>query len=395
MKTVLLNSVVSIDRDQRQWSGRSYVGLEDIEGGTGQLLSSNGPAVVKSTTFGFDERHVLYGRLRPYLNKVLLPDFAGHCSTEIMPLLPTEALDRAYLWYWLTYSETVKALDATCTGARMPRANMDLVLQLSLPLPPLEEQRRIVTVLDEAFAAIATATANAEKNLANARELFATALERAFDGLAIAHSTKAVGEIAAIKGGKRVPKGYKLLSHPTPYPYLTVGDFTDDGTIDPSGIRYVSREIHNQIKRYVVRSEDLYVSIAGTIGRTGIVPAEFDGAQLTENACRLVFKPGFSNKFVYFFTKTPTFRAQAIEQTRTAAQPKLALSRLENIRLPVPDQKEQERLVQLFSQIQKHTAELAELSRRKLDALSALKQSFLHRSFTGELTTTAPDLIPA
>lgn len=158
-----LRSVVAVDRDQRQWSGRPYVGLEDIEGGTGRLLSENKITSVKSTTFGFDDRHILYGRLRPYLNKVLLPDFQGHCSTEIMPLLPSDAIDRRYLWYWLTAAPTVGTIDSTCTGARMPRANMDRVLELRIPAPLVEEQRRIVAVLDEAFAAIATATANAEK----------------------------------------------------------------------------------------------------------------------------------------------------------------------------------------------------------------------------------------
>ena len=177
------------------------------------------------------------------------------------------------------------------------------------------------------------------------------------------------------------------------YPYLTVGDFTEEGTIDPSKVRFVSEDIHNQIKRYIIRTEDLYVSIAGTIGRTGIVPPEFDGAQLTENACRLVFKDGISNKFVYFFTKSAAFRRQTTEQTRTAAQPKLALSRLEQIRLPVPDLNAQIAMIEKFSELQDSTAYLADLALKKLDLFAALKQSLLHRAFTGELTATVPDLV--
>jgi type I restriction enzyme S subunit len=266
--------------------------------------------------------------------------------------------------------------------------------KISYPIDP-EEQRRIVAVLDAAFAGIATATANAEKNLANAQELFENSLGAAFAALVSTTPEQSIGEIAAIKGGKRVPKGYRLLSDPTPYPYLTVGDFTEHGTIDPSGVRYVSEDIHNQIKRYIIRTEDLYVSIAGTIGRTGIVPPEFDGAQLTENACRLIFNEGISNRFVYFFTKSAAFRRQAIEQTRTAAQPKLALSRLEKIRLPVPDLDVQKAMMDNFSQLQDYAAQLADQALKKLELLAALKQSLLQGAFSGELTATVPESIAA
>lgn len=95
---------------------------------------------------------------------------------------------------------------------------------------------------------------------------------------------RTLGDIASVKGGKRVPKGYKLQSEPTEHPYITISDFTDDGTVDTSNLRYVSCEVFEQIKRYTISSKDLYLSIAGTIGRTGYVPPELDGASLTENA---------------------------------------------------------------------------------------------------------------
>lgn len=293
-----------------------------------------------------------------------------------------------YLFYYLEHVH--EYFQQVAVGATVRSLRQRHFEHLPVILPPLEEQRRIVAVLDEAFADIATATANTETNLANARELFENALGAVFADLATSAPVRSIGEIAEIKGGKRVPKGYKLLEEPTPFPYLTVGDFTDDGTIDPSGIRYVSKEIHVQIRRYIVRSKDLYVSIAGTIGRTGIVPPELDGAQLTENACRLVFKDDISNEFVYFFTKSGAFRVQAIEQTRTAAQPKLALSRLEQIRLPVPDPSTQNALVGRFSELRDATAQLSEQASRKREALAALKQSLLHRAFSGELTEREP-----
>jgi type I restriction enzyme S subunit len=138
--------------------------------------------------------------------------------------------------------------------------------------------------------------------------------------------TKTLGEIADVKGGKRVPKGCQLQAEPTNHPYITVSDFTDDGTIDTSGLRYVSDRVFEQIKRYTISSDDLYISIAGTIGKTGYVPNELDGANLTENACKLVLHPGIDRDFLYYFTKSADFTEQASANTRIAASPSLHLN---------------------------------------------------------------------
>jgi type I restriction enzyme, S subunit len=80
------------------------------------------------------------------------------------------------------------------------------------------------------------------------------------------------GDIAQIKGGKRVPKGYKFEEHQTPYPYVSVSDFTEDGTVDLSKLKYVNEDVHDQISRYTISSTEMYLSIAGTIGKTLMVP---------------------------------------------------------------------------------------------------------------------------
>ncbi len=179
-KIKTLGEVCVVDKNQRLNNNLPYVGLEHIESQTGRFIGSTEPLEVKSSTFKFTQDHLLYGRLRPYLNKVMLPDFEGHCSTEIFPLKPRPGLSREFLQYWFLMGATVEQIDATSTGARMPRANMNAVLDFAFPLPPLPEQHRIVGILDEAFDSIATAKANAEKNLLNARALFESHLNAVF-----------------------------------------------------------------------------------------------------------------------------------------------------------------------------------------------------------------------
>ncbi len=160
---------------------------------------------------------------------------------------------------------------------------------------------------------------------------------------------KSLGEIAQVKGGKRLPKGYSLQTTPTAHPYITVSDFTDDGTVDADQVRFISDGVFEEIKRYTISSDDLYLSIAGTIGKTGRIPTELEGANLTENACKLVFNPGIDRDFVYYFTLSEEFRQQAGVHTRTAAQPKLALERLKTITLAIPDLiVEQQRIVAIL-----------------------------------------------
>lgn len=200
-QTTTLGEVCDVDKSQGIHKHLPYVGLEHIESRTGRFIGANKPLSVKSSTFKFSQAHVLYGRLRPYLNKVMLPEFEGHCSTEIFPLKPRSGLSREFLRYWFLRENTVEKINATSTGARMPRANMNAVLNFEFPLPPLPEQKRIVSILDETFEGIATAKTNTEKNLQNARALFESHLQAVFTRRGEGWFEMTIGEICDLQNG--------------------------------------------------------------------------------------------------------------------------------------------------------------------------------------------------
>ena len=272
------------------------------------------------------------------------------------------------------------------TGAAIKRIILKTIKASTIPLPPLDEQKRIVEVLDAAFEGLSRARAHIETNLQNARELFLRSIECEFELLAEIHERQTVGEIATIKGGKRLPKGQKTVASETPFPYISIKDFNDQGSVDVTGIDYLLPETRDAIKNYVIRSEDLYISIAGTIGKTGIVPPELDGANLTENAARMVFKDEINNEYVYFFTLTADFQDQAGLNTRTAAQPKLALERLKTISVPIVPLAEQIQMAAKFRSVREHTQQAETHYRAKLADLDALRQALLQKAFAGELT---------
>jgi restriction endonuclease S subunit len=177
-----LGEVAKYDKNQKNHTNLPYVGLENIESNTGRFIGNLEPQVVKSATFYFTNKHVLYGRLRPYLNKVLIPNFEGHCSTEIFPILVTEIIKREFLFYWLISSNTVAKIDSTWTGARMPRADMNQVLNFEFSFPKLEIQQQIVERLDALSSETKKLERKYQAKLAALEELKKSVLEKAFRG---------------------------------------------------------------------------------------------------------------------------------------------------------------------------------------------------------------------
>lgn len=311
----------------------------------------------------------------------------GIGSSEFIVFRPNGHIVPEYLYYYLSqesFRDEGKNRMAGAVGHK--RVSKEFIEEYLLPFPKsTEEQNRIVAILDKAFTAIDKAKANAEKNLANAKELFESYLNGIFENPGEDWEEKVIDEIAVVKGGKRVPKGYKLETSRTEHPYITVADFTDDGTVDTNNLKYISSNVFKQIKRYTITNNDLYISIAGTIGKTGIIPKELNGANLTENACKLILKDGLNKYFLYYFTITAGFIRQAGLNTRIAAQPKLALKRLKTIKISIPSLKEQSVIIGDIQNFQTESKKLEKIYQQKINTLGELKKSILKKAFGGEL----------
>ena len=290
-------------------------------------------------------------------------------------LKPKSFLNPKYFYYW------VRSADISSRGyARHYRYLREKIVSI----PSLAEQKRIVEILDREFERIDALKANAEQNLQHAKDLFQAALRQELQPKA-GWETKTIGEIAELKGGKRVPKGYKLEINPTGYPYIRVADFNDIGTVDLDDIHYISKEVFEGIKRYIITTNDVYISIAGTIGKSGIIPEELNGANLTENACRLVFKEKAEKKYIYYCTIGCDFKEQIAKLTMQAAQPKLALTRLATAVISLPSLSEQESIVARLDKLSEHCKSLEDNYKRTIALCDDMKQALLRKAFNGEL----------
>ena len=217
---VRLGDVCSEDR--RSIDGKAdtakkipYLGLDSIESGTGKINLSESKyinAQGKSNCFLFDKRHVLYGKLRPYLNKVALPDFEGRCTTEAIPILPRRNMQRELLAYMLRSSTFVTWAMSTNTGSRMPRADMSKLLEIKIPLPPLAEQKRIVAKIEACFAQAEAIAADIDKAGVLLKKFREAVLAKAFAGELVArepdtewHEVR-LGDVCAFEYGKPLKK---------------------------------------------------------------------------------------------------------------------------------------------------------------------------------------------
>ena len=158
-----------------------------------------------------------------------------------------------------------------------------------------------------------------------------------------------LGTLVAVLGGKRISAGRKLTSDNTGHVYIRVSDMKDGG-VNTDNLLYVPEDIYPSISKYIISSADVFITVAGTIGRVGKIPAELDGSNLTENADRLVFTI-IDQDWLILLLQSSLIQEQIIEATTKVGQPKLAIARIERLLVALPPVKEQHRIVQRIEEL--------------------------------------------
>jgi len=150
-----------------------------------------------------------------------------------------------------------------------------------------------------------------------------------------------LNQIASVSGGKRLPKGHSYSSEKTDYPYIRVVDFENE-SISTDDLKYIDEETRKQIERYTISDEDVYISIAGTLGVAGTIPESLSGANLTENAAKIQELNGIQRDYLSYYIHSKFGQDEVHRFTVGSTQPKLSLFRLrklEVIRPPLPEQR--------------------------------------------------------
>jgi type I restriction enzyme S subunit len=298
-----------------------------------------------------------------------------------------DKLDRRWLKAIFDANYLQEQLDAEAkgtTGYAAVRPKILLVCEISLP--PLAEQRRVVARIEELAAQIHEAQTLRHQAAEETEALFVSSLGLTYQKCVDQFGNVAIDSFAVIKGGKRLPAGERLSDERTPFPYIRVADM-ENHSVDLRDLKFVPERLQPGIARYIIRSNDVYVTIAGTIGYPGTVPDELDGANLTENAARLVFPDStkIEKHFIVNMLRSPQVQEKFQLKQTVAAQPKLALHRIASTGIPLPPLAEQRRIVAELDALQSEVDALSRLQAETAAELAALLPSILDRAFKGEL----------
>lgn len=295
----------------------------------------------------------------------------GRSAAAIRP--KPEKLDQRYLWYFM--QGKVSEMRSGSQGAAQTVISREMINDVEIPLPPLEEQRRIVAVLDEAFAAIATATANAEKNLANARELFDAAFRERFD-----HT----GDGWAIYRLTDISENWDYLRRPVTKSDRIAGDipyYGASGQVD-------------SVRDHLFDDDLLLISEDGAnlLMRTYPIAFSITGkAWVNNHAHILKFDDMATQRLVEYYINS----ISVAPWVSGMAQPKLNQKALNQIPVPLPPTDQREKLVAELDELADQIGKLEANQQTRLEALTTLKQSLLHRAFAGEVTAALPETIAA
>jgi type I restriction enzyme S subunit len=298
-------------------------------------------------------------------------------------LVPKAGLDCKFLYYYL--SSIVPLLNDLGTGATFKELSGGKLKEVPIPFPPLPEQHRIVAILDEAFDGIATAKANAEQNLQNARALFESHLQAVFtergEGWAERRLEDVVDAQCSLSYGIVQPGN----DFPSGLPVVRPTDLTSK-QITLDGLKRIDPKLADGYKRTKLRGGELLLCVRGSTGVTAVTSPELAGANVTRGIVPIVFEPSLLRQdFGYFLMISEMVQSQIRAKTYGAALMQINIGDLRKIAVSFPSLREQDEMTIKLEELSTETQRLESLYRQKLAALDELKKSLLHRAFSGAL----------
>ena len=381
-RDVPLVEVATIDREAVKpgeiYGRELYVGLENITNdGEFERVTAAAEAGLRSNKFVFTEEHVLYGKLRPYLSKIAAPNFRGICSTDILPIRPGANLDRRYLLHYLRTPEMVAHASNCAVGINLPRLNPKSLELFEVPLPAIEEQRRIAAVLD------AASTLRAKRRLALAK--LDPLMQAVFMDMFSAGEAKEkpLGHLAEVQGGLQVTP--KRKSHPMRVPYLRVANVYR-GYLDLLDVKTLRVSEKELVRTRLATGDLLVVEGHGNkdeIGRVGVWDGSIDPCVHQNHLIRVrcdhnQLHPCFAEAFM---NSRVGRRALFQAANTTSGLNTISTNDVREVQIPLPALSDQHRFVEVANCVDRQRTMLTTTGAELDRLLASLRQ----RAFRGEL----------
>ena len=322
----------------------------------------------------FRKGDVLLSNIRPYLKKVWLADRDGGASSDVIVFRAcSKEIHPRYIWQALARDEFFNYSMLNVSGTKMPRGKREWIKQFEIPIPPLPEQKRIVAKIDAAFEKIDKLKANAEKNLANAKELFQSALDEAMRPKK-GWVEKRLGEVGPVCMCKRILKSETNESGGVPFYKI--------GTFGKTPNAYISEETYRRYRELYKfpRKGEILISAAGTIGRTVVYdgePAYFQDSNIVWIAND---ETKVSNAYLQWYYKTSPWCV-----TKGATIPRLYNDNITSAAIAIPPIAEQRQIVKRLDFLAEKVKLLEQHYTRQIADCAEMRQAVLREAFEGRL----------
>jgi type I restriction enzyme, S subunit len=308
----------------------------------------------------------------------------GIINQALLKITPSKDVVPEFLKYWMSSSEFQANLTEQAGGVAIQNvAAVSVLKQIKVPLPSPAEQIRIVAILDEAFEGIATAKANAEKNLQNARELFDSFLGGAFERIGLTFGRRRLGDIV-----ERLTNGFvgptRDIYVDQGIPYL-LARHVRDNRLKFDGRTFVTSEFNERHKKSKLKRGDVLLVQSGHIGHTAVVGSDHEGHNCHAMIVMTPIEGILVGEYLSLFFNSPEM-SLSFESIRSGSTvPHLTCGAVKELGIPIPPVDVQQELVAQFDELGAETSRLGELATAKSGALDELKRSLLHQAFTGAL----------
>lgn len=362
-----------------------HLTLDQIESNTSHIINKRVALASEAGTssYVFDDRNVLYSKLRPYLNKVVCPSEPGIATTELIPLRPRpDLLDRRFLAYYLRSRHFLSFANIAVAGVKMPRVIMPKFWDHQIALPPLSEQQRIVEILDQAD----TLRKKRAGTDAKAARILPILFYKMFGDPAANPKGWRMGCLGDVSVDMRYGTSVRCEAEPVGLPVLRIPNIIG-GRVDLTDLKHATLPEGEMQKLLLDEGDLLFVRTNGNrdyVGRCAIFEEEGDFLFASYLIRGRLDKSKVDPKFIAATLGTPLGRQAMSPFIRTTAgQSNINLGGLRQVPLILPPLD-----VQMRFRRQIDALENAEVQRRLSSKnIETLFQSLLHRAFTGDLTS--------
>jgi type I restriction enzyme S subunit len=305
---------------------------------------------------------------------------------------PKDNLFSEFLCYYQMSNQYLNDVQSGVSGAtrqRISRKNLGLI---EIPLPPLSEQQRIVSILDEAFAAIAKAKANAEQNLQNAKELFESYLQGVFENKGDGWEEKTLGDVVDFFNGFAFKSKDVIETSNTQL--IRMGNlYQNQLSLERRAVFYPD-DFAVTYQKFLLKANDLIISLTGTTdkedyGYTVRIPENEYNLLLNQRIAKISIKneKATNKDYLFHFLLSRTFLDKLYKTANGTRQANLSTETMKGLSITIPNIKQQQVIVQNLDALSAETKKLEAIYQQKINDLEELKKSVLQKAFSGELKT--------